>query len=292
MKKYRRFNRITASIVLLLFISFFTTSCFLLLPLDRFKSDYESESQSEIIISRSEEETSSGPITSVAPSEESITDPDDSEIMSQESSLPYDSSEESDDSFESAISSQVSNTPSGEEYVKGTLTSNSLKSKYLNISFTAPAGYIMATEEEIDSLVTFTGEIIFKDQSKQIIDYAKANVVYEMFVQNPSGLPNMSIIVERIDSKISYDDYINALKYQMANVDDMEYNFSAGTSDVSVAGNTYKKLSAQLVYMEVEMRQSFYMRIKGDRLISITMTYSDDTESDANKLINAIKTYE
>ena len=113
-----------------------------------------------------------------------------------------------------------------------------------------------------------------------------------MFVQNPSGLPNMSIIVEKLASGMNYDEYINSLKYQMANVDDMEYNFSATTSDVSLAGSTYKKLSAQLVYMEIEMNQDFYMRIKGDRLISITMTYSDDTVSDMNKLINAIKTYQ
>lgn len=293
MKTNHKILKISALTVLLIFAGIFTTSCFLLLPLDKLISEDESESRSEIVISKSDEETSSKPVTSVAPTEEISSDAkNSSETLSENDSSNSSSSENSGQSSESTISSEVSDTPSDDEYIKGTLTSNSLKSTYLNISFTAPSGYIMATDEEIDSMVTFTGEIIFKDQNKEIIDYAKANVVYEMFVQDSSGLPNMSIIVEKLQSGVSYDEYINSLKYQMGNIDDMEYNFSAGTSEVMVAGSAYKKLSAQLVYMEIEMNQDFYMRIKGDRLISITLTYSDDTRSQANSLMNAIKTYQ
>ena len=185
MGKNERIYRNSAILVLLIIISIFTTSCFLLLPLDRFMSKDESETQSEIIISKSEEESSSGPITSEAPFVDSSSDPSNSETISEGNSSKSNSSEVSDDYSESAINSEVSNTPSDDEYEKGTLTSNSLKSSYLNISFTAPSGYIMATEEEIDSMVSFAGEIIYKDQYNEIIDYAKANVVNEMFVQNP-----------------------------------------------------------------------------------------------------------
>lgn len=277
-----------AVISVLVLITFTTTSCFLFFPFNRTNEPSgSSDTKSETAESTSpgDSMTSGGGNSQIAVvTEEIVPTGSDSEYISENSGSSTEYSE---------ISPSPENTPTPVQtgYEKGILTSTSLQSRYLNISFTAPSGYIMLTPEEIDSLVTFVGETIYKDANQEEIDYAKAQGVYEMFVQDPSGIPNMSIIVEKTTSGMTYINFANSLKEQLNDIDGMDYTFSQSLTDAAIAGTQYKKLSASLIYMEYEMKQDIYLRLKDDRMISITMTYSDDTKTTADTLLNAIKAY-
>ncbi|MHB1453657.1 MAG: hypothetical protein ACYCYM_06870 [Saccharofermentanales bacterium] len=197
-----------------------------------------------------------------------------------------DASAESEEGLSSGSSIAVSKTG---DYVKGTLTATALESEYLNLKFTAPEGFVMATEKEIDALVVFAGDIVYEDVGKEKIDYAMAKTVYEMFVQTPSGLPNASICVEKTMSNMTVDVYLDSLKTQLLGIETMEYSFDAETTVQTLAGQDYTVLSATTVYSEVEMIQDYYCRKQGDRIVAIIVTYSTDTQ---NAMVELLKAFE
>jgi hypothetical protein len=184
--------------------------------------------------------------------------------------------------------SQVS-SPAATEYTKGNLTADSLTSEYLNLKFTKPEGFIMATHEEIDQMVQFSSEIIFKDDMKTMIDYAKAVTVYEMFVQSPYGLPNASLFLEKVMSNMTVELYIAAVKSQLVALETIQYSVHEETVIASVAGQNYTVLSAQASYAGSDLFQDYYLRKQGDRIIGIIVTYTEDTEASKDELLDAFQ---
>ncbi len=178
------------------------------------------------------------------------------------------------------------------EYVKGTLTADSMVSNYLNLRFDVPQGYVMATEEEIDQMVVFAGETIYTDADKQKLDYAKASTVYEMFVQSPTGLPNISVCVEKTMANLTASMYLDALKSQLLSIDSMEYTVGDGVASASLAGQDYKVMTASVTYNDVEMIQEYYVRKQDDRIVGIIVTYSQDTAADKDALLSAFTALE
>ncbi len=63
-------------------------------------------------------------------------------------------------------------------YQKGTVTSNSFESEYLDLRFTLPQGFIMATEQEINDLMDIGADAMGIDG--KTVDFAKLITVYEV----------------------------------------------------------------------------------------------------------------
>jgi hypothetical protein len=164
------------------------------------------------------------------------------------------------------------------EYVKGTVTDDTYESEFLNLSFKAPEDYSMVPEETLDQYLQFASETMYKDADKKMIDYAKAVTVYEMMcAENTTNTPNVNIVVENLSGKkITVDEYIEQSKEQLEN-SGIEYTFGDTINDVEIAGEKYRELDCVGNYSGQEVLQQMYIRKVNDRMVVLTVTYTDDT---------------
>ena len=65
----------------------------------------------------------------------------------------------------------VQNTTPLDEYEKGTFTETEYESKYLDLRFELPDGFLMATEDDIREMTGLGAEIM--DLDSNVVEYAK-----------------------------------------------------------------------------------------------------------------------
>ena len=174
-------------------------------------------------------------------------------------------------------------------YVKGKVSPTGFESEYLNLKFTAPRNFIMATEAELDALIKESADVVYADANKTLIDYALSNTVYEMMVSDSSGSPNLMVLVEKLVlSNMTESQYLDSIKTQVIEpfaAMGMQMNFNA-IKTVDVAGETYTVLPA---VVPNTLRQDYYVRKKEDRMVTIIVSYTDGTTRQAETLLAAFE---
>ena len=166
------------------------------------------------------------------------------------------------------------------DYERGTLTENSFESKYLDIKYTLPSGFMMATEEDMLEMMGLGAEIT--GVNEKII---KLTTVYEMMASTVIGYPNVIVMVEKsLLSNITTEKYFDALKTGLLNVDTMDYEFDDQITSVEIAGYNYKKMSASLPSLNIF--QDYIFRKQGNRMIGFITTYSLDTKQELEILMD------
>ncbi|WP_455716539.1 hypothetical protein [Anaerosporobacter sp.] len=173
------------------------------------------------------------------------------------------------------------------EYVKGTIKENEYESKYLNLSFTAPEGFSLLTEDVLDQYVQFSSDIIYKDKDQTVIDYAKAVAVYEMMcVENATNSANVNIVVENLlGVERTEDEYIELAKQQLQSTG-IDYTFGGTIKNVELAGEKYTVIDCIGNYYGQELLQQMYVRNIGDRMVVLTVTYTEDTVESKDALLD------
>lgn len=178
------------------------------------------------------------------------------------------------------------------EYVKGTSTETGFESEWLGLRYTAPEGMVMSTEEELNEVMGMGQEMLSEDFSELQLEYAKMSSVYEMMSKNEAGTTNIIVTVEKLpSSNFSVEDYAEAIKTNLKAVTTIAYTISDDLETVSVGGSDFTKITAQADYSGVNMHQDYYVRVIGDRAVSMALTYVDETASEAEAIINAFEAY-
>lgn len=174
-------------------------------------------------------------------------------------------------------------------YEKGVLTEDGFESKYIGLRFTTPDGFIMATQEEINSAMEAGGQLM--DMDTDSIDYAKLTTAYEMMAAAPLGSPNVIVMVEKLSlSGMTTQQYFDALKTQL-DATAIDYTFGEGADSVEVAGQSYERIIATASVSGQTLSQSYMMRKNGDRMIGIIATYQPETEADLEALMSGFAKY-
>lgn len=173
-----------------------------------------------------------------------------------------------------------------QQYTKGTINGNTYESEFLNLKFTMPEGYTMFDEDTLDEYVQFASDVIYKDKDQQIIDYAEAVTVYEMMCAEATvNSPNASIFLENLLGKdVSLDDYVETSKQQLQD-SGLEYTFGDIKKDVELAGEKYAVLDCIGNYAGQEILQQLYIRQVGNRMMLLTITYTEDTAEGKDTLL-------
>ena len=175
-------------------------------------------------------------------------------------------------------------------YEKGILTENGFESKYLGIRFTAPEGFVMATEDYIFSLLDIGADMMM-GESSEFVDYAKLATVYEMMVSAPDGWPNVIVMVEKLEQEdITVEQYFDILKGQFSSMPSVNYGFSDITS-VEIAGQTYQQMVATGEANDMAATQKYILRKIDDRIVGFITTNGPDTESELDILMGAFTKY-
>ena len=181
-------------------------------------------------------------------------------------------------------------TPTAAAYEKGVLTENTFESAYIGVRYTASGDYVMATEAETLTLMGIGAETAGIDS--KTLDYALLTTVYEMMVSTPSGIPNLSVMVEKLPMQnITVEQYLGILKEQLSSVSSMKYDLSGEIDSVSIAGQTYSRFIAHVEMSGIEMQQYYIFRKTDDRIIGFIGTCTPDTTDALDALLNSFEAY-
>jgi len=165
-------------------------------------------------------------------------------------------------------------------YERGILTETGFESKYLNIRFTLPEGFLMATEEDMRTIMGIGSEVTGIDSN-----IANLTTVYEMMVSAPIGIPNVSLMAEKLLlSNMTVEQYFDSLKKILSNVETLNYEFDNQITSIEIAGQTYKQLSTSLPNFNIF--QNYIFRKKGNRMIGFITIHSLDTKQDLEFLMS------
>lgn len=157
-------------------------------------------------------------------------------------------------------------------YVRGKLTNTTFESEWIGLRYELPDGFTMSGEEEMDAILQAGGSLIYEDKADDIVDYAKLIMVYEMMAKDRYG-DVLTVFVETTTFDI--DTYVAAIKMQMGNVDAMNITMDDGEM-VEVCGVEFEKYSLTLGYGGREVKEDYYLKKKGNRMICMLIGYSED----------------
>jgi len=172
------------------------------------------------------------------------------------------------------------------EYQKGILTDKNWESRFLDLRFTMPSGYVMATESEVRGMMEIAADVVN-------IDYSKLSTVYEMMATSfPSGHPNVIVMVEKLSlSNMTIEQYVAALKIQLSSITTMTYSFSSDLTDVTIAGHVYKQFSAECQANGMTILQNIILRKIDNRVAGLIVSYTESTKSEMEILMKGFSKY-
>jgi len=181
-------------------------------------------------------------------------------------------------------------TACSDNYEKGTLTNTTFESEYLDLKFTLPEGYVLATEAEMKERSAQGAQLAQFDSNAY--DDAMENTVHEMQTASATGNPNIIILVEKTSIGISnVDAYIVNLKQQLANIKEIKYEIEAAIEEITFVGKSYKKVAANAEFDEVKLNQEYYIRKQDNRIVSIIISFTSDTKEQKDQLLSAFSSY-
>ena len=177
-------------------------------------------------------------------------------------------------------------------FKKGTISENGWESEFLGLRYTVPEGMIMTTEEELNSMMGISQEILSEDFSELQLQYAEMKSVYEMMSTDETGITNVVITIEKLPtSNMEAKQYIKAVEKALSQVSTINYVVESDDEVADIAGNEWTIIKCTADYNGTSMHQKQYIRVVDDRAAAITVTYIDDTEDMAEEIMNAFEPY-
>jgi len=165
------------------------------------------------------------------------------------------------------------------DYKRGKLKENGFESKFLDIKFTLPEGFVMATEEDMLQMMGIGADIAGVD--KKIVELT---TVYEMMASTITGYPNVIVMVEKpLLSNITIEQYFDAVKTSLLSLNNMDYAVEDEITSVEIAGYDYEQMTASLPSLNIF--QNYIFRKQSGRMIGFITTYSLNTKQELDILM-------
>ena len=152
--------------------------------------------------------------------------------------------------------------PTKIEPTRGTIEGDVYKNEYLGFEFTKPTSWVYSTDEEIAEMVDLGAEMIAGDKFEQAL---KNNpTVYDMMVVDSITRTNLNIGYENLSktlsSNITIEQYIEALKSQLADVSAMKVTFPDTYETANLGQTEFTKVVCSISVQGVSMKQVYYLR--------------------------------
>lgn len=175
-----------------------------------------------------------------------------------------------------------------EEYTVGKYTDTGYESEYMGFRFTTPEGCTLMTQEQLLQLAGVTIDVLADDFNEQMMEHAKNAMIYELFAAYESTTTNINVILQPTDtSSITLDQVIDASVQQLEAMTAMDCTVSDERSTVTIAGQEYTKLSVDTVANGASLKQEVYIALLPDRMVNITLTYTEGNEAERDALLAA-----
>lgn len=177
------------------------------------------------------------------------------------------------------------------EFSKGTVSERGWESQWLSMRFTAPNGTRMASEEELDELMGISEELLSEDLSDLQIKYAELTSVREMMCYDERTKSNVIVSVDRLPLKMSEEIYAEQLEQSLSAVSAMTYEKVGEDEEVEIAGISYLRSGYQVETMGQHLHTDYYIRMIGNRVVSVVLTYGEDGEKLAASMVSSFEAY-
>ena len=175
-------------------------------------------------------------------------------------------------------------------YEKGVLTETDFESRYLDLRFSIPEGFIMATQDDINDLMDLGADVAGFDE--KLVDFASLVNVYEMMASASSGSPNVIVMTEKIPlSNMTVEQYLDALKTQLSKVNEMNYEYDDDITSIEIAGQSYKQLTTTTGAYGQNLTQKYNVRKIDKRMLLFITTSTPDTEEELAVLMNRFEKF-
>lgn len=218
---------------------------------------------------------------------------DSSDTSAKEEAAEEEPEEESAEEEPETEAEPAAEEESAESYEAGVLTETSYESRFLNMKFTAPDGYVMATAEELGNVID-AGTESLNEEGQAATAAAVADSTNEMMVANPNGMPSVAIITEKLPLiNLTEEQYLDAAKQSFTEYqDEINYEVPEENAAKVIAGSEYKGFVADAEYQGIEIVQEFWVRKVADRMALVTITYTADMAEDVEQLMANFVAYE
>lgn len=162
------------------------------------------------------------------------------------------------------------------EYIPGERTDTDYTSTVLGLHFTLGANMVMATDEEINSMMQAGVDVMYEDEEtgEMILDYTQLSTVYEMVAADITNGSNVIVMCEKLPlSGIEMDQYIEAMRTQMAQTT-LDVDFGE-PEDVDLGGVTFTGLTYSVDSNGTQANQTMLLKKVDDRMYAVTFSYQD-----------------
>jgi hypothetical protein len=164
---------------------------------------------------------------------------------------------------------------------RGTWTGKVYTNDFAKIKFTLPEGWVAATDEEIAALMGQASDL-FTDKQKWLIESAKLTTIYDMMVQDPETMNNISVMFENLSlspggTKVTEKAYLDMVTSQLASLETMTYTFDEPYK-TKVNGVDYDTVRASEA--EIGITQYYMVRRQDNYMVALIITVVGDTKID------------
>jgi hypothetical protein len=164
---------------------------------------------------------------------------------------------------------------------RGTWNGKVYTNAFADIKFTLPEGWVAATDEEIASLMGQAADI-FTDKEKWYIESAKLTTIYDMMVQDPATMNNVSVMFENLSLspgglKITEADYLEIVTTQLASLETMKYTFDKPYK-TTINGVVYDTVRA--TEENINITQYYLVHKQDNYMVALIITTAGDTKID------------
>ena len=234
--------------------------------------------------SSSSSESSSS--VSESSAEESSEEEDSEEESSEEESSEEDSSSASEGSEEE--SSEGESELSDDGFVMGTVEDGVYKSSFNELQFTAPEGFVFATEEEILAAMNIGAEVIGGEKGELYKQLAQQSTIYDMMAQNDETGDNIMVMYENLNAYgegiadlYDVDMYVEAIESQFAALESSGITYNQKEkATVNIGGKDYTKVDFECEYTDygINTTQAYYITKNGNYMVAIIASAGMNSE--------------
>lgn len=146
------------------------------------------------------------------------------------------------------------------DYKKGTVTDTTYESEFVGVKYTAPEGWEIVSQQELDAMEAQTG------------------TACELQAYNPADGSSVNIILEKLPADtITEEMYINSIVNSVEKAAEFDVENISDSETYELAGQTYKVLSFTVSQNDVVYYQKYYVRQKGEYMIVVSaVSQSED----------------
>ena len=176
------------------------------------------------------------------------------------------------------------------DYVVGTISGNNFESEWLGLRFTAPDGFVMASQQEIMEMMQLGLDML--DADGATVAWAEMATVSEMMAMLPDATASASLITERLLlSGITIEQYVATSFQQLEEMTGWDITFNNDITEIDFAGNTWHTYTANIHAFGVNYSYQYIIHKFGNRMAIISIYSLLGEEENIDILMNAFQSY-